>query len=182
MFALNMLTKCTRICCLVITLLTRIFDSVMYGLNMLLKATLCCCLVSTLLTRIFNTFMLRLYMLLQIIWWRCLLIILLTRKLFTFMYRMHMNFYMVFCFVLWSQYWHLYFFSPCICTYPELLLLSWIVNPLPALKSLIWLSYHIWFYFNYLFIALSMICIFTFLIFINDIFTYLFDVKILCHI
>ena len=54
--SLNMFLKIAPIRELIITLITRIFDTFMFRLNMCLKVTLFCSLIITLITRILDTF------------------------------------------------------------------------------------------------------------------------------
>ena len=79
-------------CCLVITMLTWIFNSFMFWPYMLLKTTCCFCLEITGLTRIFNSFMFWPYMLLKTTC-RCSLVITdLTRIFYTCVLWLYMIF------------------------------------------------------------------------------------------
>ena len=90
---LNMIVNATRCCCLVITVLARIFythmlawifNSFMFGF--VCSATCMCCLVITMLTWIFNSFMFWPYMLLKTTCCFCLEITVLTRIFNSFMF------------------------------------------------------------------------------------------------
>ena len=108
-----MLIQTSLLCCFVVTMRTRIFNTIMYRFYMCLQICLLCCFEITMRTRIFTTLMYRLYVSLQMSNCCCLVVTMRTRMFNTIMNRFMWVFKFSLCVAWWSQCGQEYLLSSC---------------------------------------------------------------------
>ena len=100
-------------CCLVVTIRTRMFFTLMHRFYMFLQTILCCCLIITIRTKMFNTLMYSLYVPIQTSFLCWLVVKMRTRMFNTIMNRFMWAFKFSLCVAWWSQCGQEYLLSSC---------------------------------------------------------------------